>query len=91
MTLPQLSAALVRLSEFKIGVQEAAMLTCLDEERTNHDIAVMTGFPRSLIWPVTASLRVKGLLRTQHRGRGDAVHRLTIKGLRMMERVLGND
>lgn len=90
MTTQELSQALIRLSEFKVGLAEAAMLATLAvvREASNDSIQVLLDIDANSTWSRTGALRRKKLLTTHHRKNGKAFHRITHRGDEVIRRAL---
>ena len=88
MNQSDLSAHLTRLSEYKIGLHEAAMLFAIDGETSNEALALALDLDRQAIWSRTKVLRSKGFITTSHRPTGGLYHKLTKRGRELIARVL---
>lgn len=91
MNLQLLSQALVRLSEYKIGVAEAALLCTIGflREASNEAILLLIDVEPSLLHGRTQTLRKKTLVTTQFRANGRAFHKTTRRGDELIKRILG--
>ncbi len=85
----EFTKALARLSEFKIGVQEATVLFALDDDGTsNKELAISLGLAKPAVWSATNSLRKKGYLKSACNTSGKAIHKKTAKARKLIERVI---
>lgn len=93
MTLQSLSQALVRLSEYKIGVAEAALLCTVGylREASNEAITLLMDLEPYLLHGRCQTLRKKSLMTTHYRSNGRAFHKTTKRGDTVIRRLMGEE
>lgn len=88
MTHNEFTEGLARLSEFRIGVQEATVLFSITPGCTNEDLNLMLGLTKQAIWSAVTSLRGKELIHTSYADKRKAAHTVSAKGKRLIARVI---
>lgn len=88
MTHDEFTEGLARLSEFRIGVQEATVLFSITPGCTNEDLNLMLGLSKQAIWSAVTALRGKELITSTYNSAGRATHKVSIKGKRLINRVI---
>jgi hypothetical protein len=84
-------SAMLRMSQFKIGVKEAVALFCIGDGATIQSIAARCRDSKQNIQTRLGMLKMKGYLHTDDRTTGKITYRLTPIGLEIVNSTLAKN